>query len=160
MSSVPFPADKKALEADTERKNLFRAFAYTKHTTDLKKFRMDAISVAWRNPMPANQGAMFLAAFVAEPTRNPNAHMTNMLLLDKNDDEQFFRAAPMTTGGTSAPEKERDPSLESVEGNDRQPPTPVSDAEIKMVTDRFVADVGGKMDLAEEFKRTPWASRT
>jgi hypothetical protein len=151
------PADQKQLEADPERKKLFAAFAYTTHSTDLAKFRKDAFSVAWGNPMAPNQGAMFLAAFVAEPTRNPNAHMTNMLLLDKNDSDPFFRSAPMTAGGTSAAEKERDPSLASVPGNQSQPPTPVTDAEVKMVSDRFVADMGPNVDLAAEFKKSPAA---
>jgi hypothetical protein len=79
-----------------------------------------------------------------------------MLLIDKGEKgEQFFRSAPMTTGGTSAAEKERDPSLQNLEGNDRQPPTPVSEAEVKMVSDGFVDYMGKKMDLAEEFKKDP-----
>jgi hypothetical protein len=153
LASKPEIASREELDADPVRGHLFHAFAYTADATSIEEFRKDAYNVALGNPMDSNQGAMFLAAMVAEPTRNPNAHLTNMLLLDENSPQPFFEAAPMTGGGTSAESKERDPTLATVEGTIKPPPMTVSDDEIKLVCERYKAEMHD--DLIALYRKDP-----
>ncbi|MGH2970026.1 MAG: phage tail protein, partial [Solirubrobacteraceae bacterium] len=151
VASKPVLADESDLKSDKQRA-LIEDYAYTGVTTTADKFKSDALNLAAGIEMDPEAGALFLAAMIAEVKRNPNAHVTNLLLISEGGKGPFFGAAPMTTGGTSAAEKPRDPTLATLPGNlpGEQPPMTVTDAEIRLVRQRYEKDQN--TDLAEEFK--------
>jgi hypothetical protein len=126
------PKTRAELDSDKVR-GLIENYAYTGVSTSIDKFKQDAIYAAAGGTMDRKVAVMFLAGMIAEARRNPNAHVTNLLLMKAGGTGPFFGAAPMTTGGTSAAEKFRDPTLaDKVQAGD-QPPMTVSDAEIALV---------------------------
>jgi hypothetical protein len=143
------PKSRADLAKDPVR-GLIDKYAYTGVSTSIDKFKQDAIFAAAGGTMEPKIAVMFLAGMVAEARRNPNAHITNLLLMSEGGKGPFFGAAPMTTGGTSAEEKFRDPTLAGVAGGNAQPPMTVSDAEIKLVRERYEATQG--MSLADAVK--------
>ncbi len=136
VASKPRLASPAELKADLMR-SLVAKFKY-KGGRSIDTFRLDAEYLATGGPMETETGALFLAAMIAEPGRNLNAHVLNLLLMKQGGKESFFEAAPMTKGGTAAADKHRDPTLATLPGaGPTQPPIKVTEAEIKLVRDRY-----------------------
>jgi hypothetical protein len=127
---------------------LIENYAYTGVSTSVDKFKQDAIYAAAGGTMDPKVAVMFLAGMIAEARRNPNAHVTNLVLMKEGGTGPFFGAAPMTTGGTSAEEKFRDPTLADQVDPKEQPPMTVSDAEIALIRRRYEQTQGMSIEEA------------
>ena len=125
------------LTGDPRRKKVIDPFGYEHHTHSSGQFRTFAELVARGGTLPPVDGTIFLAAMIAEARRNPNAHVTNMLLITTGDSERFMNKAPMTGGKTDTATAPRDPTLASVPGTRNQPPTFVTDDEIALVRQSY-----------------------
>ncbi|MDQ4033976.1 MAG: hypothetical protein M3332_17730, partial [Actinomycetota bacterium] len=138
--------DLSELDSDPARSIIDR-FAYTSHRHTGGRFADLARLAALGGPLEPVAGTMFLAAMIAEAERNPNAHVTNLLLLGEGGSERFYDEAPMTKGGTDSPTAPRDPTLSDLSTVVRQRRTEVTDAEIAMIRRRFEGAEG--MPLGE-----------
>jgi hypothetical protein len=154
------PKTRADLDKDKVRA-LIDKYAYTGVSTSIDKFKQDAMYAAAGGTMDPKVAVMFLAGMIAEARRNPNAHVTNLLLMKAGGSGPFFGAAPMTTGGTSAAEKFRDPTLAEHMPGGGQPPMTVTDAEIALVRREYekaqgmtvedaIATLGGDKAFAED----------
>ncbi|MBW4717122.1 hypothetical protein [Saccharothrix obliqua] len=146
VSSRPVVPSRAALDGDPAR-GLLEEFAYTTHQHSGRRFAELARLAAYGGTVEPNAGTMLLAALVAEAERNPNAHITNLLLLEEGADRRFYDDAPMTRGGSDNPVARRDRTLADLGSVVRLPPAEVTDAEIALVRRRFEAREG--MSLAE-----------
>ncbi len=143
----PEPGEKGKIQA-TDR-NLPGEYAYSGDKRSINVYRDEALRLAEGGQMGPAAGAVFLAAMIAEPHRNLNAHVTNLLLLTEGGKQNMVGnqgAAPMTRGGTATADKSRDATLTSLVPNkesttppekEPQPPIEVTDAEIKLVREHF-----------------------
>lgn len=122
---------------DPKQREVVDAFGYQHHSYSSGQFRSFAERVALGGSLAPDAGAIFLAAMIAEARRNPNAHVTNMLLIATGDTKRITDQAPMTGGKTDTATAPRDPTLATVPGTRNQPPTFVTDDEIALVRQSY-----------------------
>ncbi|MCN9241157.1 hypothetical protein NGF19_10195 [Streptomyces sp. RY43-2] len=132
-------------------RGLIDDYQYTKHPMSSSTMRSIAIEVAYGGGTGPGQGTMFLASMIAEAQRNGIAHVTNMLLLNDDDpDDNFFKRAPMTGGGTASEARDAEGNLKHPKDRTladlvtgHHPSREVTDKEIGMVRSRY-EDFEGK----------------
>jgi hypothetical protein len=129
------------MKADPERRTI-EDFAYPEGKS-VDAFRIDAERLAEGGSLDTqDETALFLAAMVAEPRRNLNTHVIHLLILKAGGKERFYDESSMTTGGTAAGDKPRDPTLRDVPGaldnaSGDLPPVKVTDKDVKRVRERY-----------------------
>jgi hypothetical protein len=116
---------------------LLEQFAWNKSTQTSGQFGKFAEIAARGGTIEPRPGAFFLAAMLAEARRNPNAHVTNLLLMAEGSMRKFRSDAPMTRGGTDPKSGRPDPTLATVPGTRQQPPSEVTDREVALVRQRY-----------------------
>jgi hypothetical protein len=137
VSSTPVIPDLDTLSSDPKRE-LIDNYRY-RHTESVAQFRSLAVTIATGGSIPVKDGAYFAAAMIAEARRNPNAHVTNLLLLSQDSNVPFTMRAPMTGGGTATESAAKDPTLKNVPGAPRQPGSSTSAQPRTEVTDQEIA---------------------
>jgi hypothetical protein len=151
VSGRPAIRDAAELNGDPTRA-LIERFAYNVHRHTSGDFASLAQIAAHGGPIDPVAGTMFLAAMIAEAERNPNAHVTNLLLIQTGGDQRFYDQAPMTGGGTDKPDAPRDHSLADLPSILRLPPAQVTNAEISLIRQRYEARQGMPMaDIVAQF---------
>jgi hypothetical protein len=150
VASKPALSSLDDLDSDPAR-SVIEEYAYTGHSHSAAMLAAQARLASLGVQVDPTVGTMFLAAMIAEAARNPNAHVTNLLLMSEESTGSFYRKAPMTGGGTDRSIAPRDPTLRDLPNVERQPPTQVTDAEIALVRGQFEAEGTTLAEVVEHF---------
>ncbi|MFE6766917.1 hypothetical protein [Streptomyces sp. NPDC057689] len=138
----------------TER-GLLDEYRYGNFDHSVERMRDMVVGILHGVRIGADDANMVLAALIAEAKRNPNAHVTNLILLKKKMKESFYKMAPMTGGGTDKPTAERDPDLkERWPQNQPQPPIKVTDLEFNLVKRLYEEEAGVDMEKLPKSERS------
>jgi hypothetical protein len=128
-------------------RDLLHQYRYTPFNHTSERMRDMVRGLIYGAQLGPDDANMMLASLIAEARRNPNAHVTNLILMHEGSRERFYSQAPMTRGGSDNQDAPRDQDLQqNWPKGQPQPPLKVTDLEYGLVRSLYEREAGVEMD--------------